>query len=121
MIMTPSLLGKWARARERGTEMPRQQRPNATNRASPLSNPPSRSLPGLIPQVGFTRLAAPSITELGQARVPMQSIVFQKMDARVISAFTRVFDALLPAHDTEAEAASEQHERRGQAWPIFRV
>ena len=59
----------------------------------------SRSLPGLTPQVGFTRLAAPSITELGQARVPMQSIVFQKMDARVISAFTRVLDALLPAHD----------------------
>jgi hypothetical protein len=30
----------------------------------------------------------------------MQSIVFQKMDARVKSAFTRVFDALLPAHDS---------------------
>jgi hypothetical protein len=25
----------------------------------------------------------------------------KKMDARVISAFTRVFDALLPAHDVE--------------------
>jgi hypothetical protein len=29
-------------------------------------------------QVGFTRLAAPSITELGQARVSMQSIVFRE-------------------------------------------
>jgi hypothetical protein len=29
-----------------------------------------------------------------------QSILFRKkMDARVVSAFTRVFDALLPAHD----------------------
>jgi hypothetical protein len=29
-----------------------------------------------------------------------QSIFFRRrMDARVISAFTRVFDALLPAHD----------------------
>jgi hypothetical protein len=29
-----------------------------------------------------------------------QSIIFcKKMDARVISAFTRVFNALLPAHD----------------------
>src|SRR5262245_47668935 len=109
MIMTPSLLGVWALpARERGTEMPDPQPPNATNRPSPLSNPPSWSLPGLTPQVGFTRLAAPSITELGQARVPIQSIVFQKMDARGISAFTRVHspsktggdaleDAVLPA------------------------
>src|SRR5262249_41127264 len=119
MIMTPSLLGVWARARERGTEMPRQQRPNATNRASPLSNPPSRSLPGLIPQVGFTRLAAPSITELGQARVPMQSIVFQKIDARArLRASSTRF---CPRMTVEAEAAAEQHERRGQAWPIFRV
>src|SRR5262249_51256113 len=38
MIMTPSLLGVWARARERGSEMPRPQRVNATNRPSPLSN-----------------------------------------------------------------------------------
>jgi hypothetical protein len=56
-------------------------------------------------QVGFTRLAAPSITEFGQARVPMQPIIFQKMDVRVIG----------------AEAAAEQHERRGKAWPTFRV
>jgi hypothetical protein len=47
------------------------------------------SLPGLTPQVGFTRLAALNIVELGQARVPMQSIILRKkMDARV-----------KPAHD----------------------
>jgi hypothetical protein len=46
-----------------------------------------------------------SFAELGQARVPLQSINLRtnffakRMDARVISAFTRVFDALLPAHD----------------------
>src|SRR5262245_16676513 len=63
------------------------------------------SLPGLTPQVGFTRLAAHNDAQLGQARVAVQSIhlrkafLAKKMDARVISAFTRVFDALLPAHD----------------------
>ncbi len=70
------------------------------------------SLPGLTPQVGFTRLAAVKLTELGQARVPMQSICFRKnplakkMDARVTSAFTRVFDALLPAHDEMEKSKS---------------
>jgi hypothetical protein len=29
----------------------------------------------------------------------MLRLLAKKMDARVISAFTRVFDALLPAHD----------------------
>jgi hypothetical protein len=29
----------------------------------------------------------------------LQNLFAKKMDARVISAFTRVFDALLPAHD----------------------
>jgi hypothetical protein len=29
----------------------------------------------------------------------LQKLLAKKMDARVISAFTRVFDALLPAHD----------------------
>src|SRR6266567_1755714 len=54
------------------------------------------SLPGLTPQVGFTRLAAHNSAQLGQARVAMQSIhlrkdfLRRKMDARVISAFTRV-------------------------------
>src|SRR5215471_11680865 len=63
------------------------------------------SLPGVTPQVGFTRLAARNSAQLGQARVAVQSIhlrkdfLTKKMDARVISAFTRVFDALLPAHD----------------------
>jgi hypothetical protein len=36
------------------------------------------SLPGLTPQVGFTRLAAQRNAELGQARVPVQSIFFAK-------------------------------------------
>jgi len=39
-------------------------------------SPPS--LPGLTPQVGFTRLAARNNAELGQARVPIQSIFFAK-------------------------------------------
>ena len=48
----------------------------------------SSSLPGLTPQVGFTRLAAFNNAELGQARVPMQSIFLRKflakeMDPRV--------------------------------------
>jgi putative ABC transport system substrate-binding protein len=61
----------------------------------------ARSLPGLTPQVGLARLAALDSAELGRARVPVQSIFFRKkMDARVMSAFTRVFDALLPAHDS---------------------
>src|SRR5229473_1227360 len=47
------------------------------------------SLPGLTSQVGLARLAALNNAELGQARVPMQSIPFRKkMDARV-----------KPAHD----------------------
>src|SRR5258707_2654905 len=78
--------------------------------------PTTPSLPGLTPQVGFTRLAALKNAELGQARVPVQSILCaKKMDARVISAFTRVHsasktgvnaleDALLPAHDGESAA-----------------
>jgi hypothetical protein len=50
---------------------------------------PRLSLPGLTPQVGFTRFAALETAELGQARVPMQSILLRKkMDARV-----------KPAHD----------------------
>src|SRR5689334_20187781 len=63
------------------------------------------SLPGLTPQVGFTRLAAYNTAQLGQARVAVQSIhlrktfLAKKMAARGVSAFTRVFDALLPAHD----------------------
>jgi hypothetical protein len=87
----------------------------------------SSSLPGLTPQVGFTRLAAHNDAQLGQARVAVQSILFRKdllakeMDARVISAFTRVFDALLPAHDwldnslklTPVHAIG----RRGMPWP----
>jgi hypothetical protein len=53
---------------------------------------------GLVPQVGFTRLAALNIAQLGQARVAVpstSSLEAQKtwMPA-AISAFTRVFDAL---------------------------
>src|SRR5262249_45058708 len=50
------------------------------------------SLPGLTPQVGYTRLATIKTAELGQARVPMQSIHLRKnffgkkMDARIKSA-----------------------------------
>ncbi len=36
------------------------------------------SLPGLTPQVGLARLAALNNAELGQARVPMQSIILIK-------------------------------------------
>src|SRR5262249_29472058 len=73
------------------------------------------SLPGLTPQVGFTRLAADNSAQLGQARVAVQSIqlrkdfLAKKMDARVISAFTRVFDALLPAHDGQCLGASHSN------------
>src|SRR6185295_6523215 len=45
-----------------------------TARLTGTVSPPS--LPGLTPQVGFTRLAARCNAELGQARVPMQSIFF---------------------------------------------
>jgi hypothetical protein len=34
------------------------------------------SLPGLTPQVGFTRLAVFETAQLGQARVALQSIIF---------------------------------------------
>src|SRR5258705_3326038 len=47
----------------------------------------SPSLPGLTPQVGFTRLAARSNAELGQARVPVQSIFFARRVLR--SGWTR--------------------------------
>jgi hypothetical protein len=36
------------------------------------------SLPGLTPQVGFTRLAAHNTAQLGQARVAVQPILFAK-------------------------------------------
>ena len=60
-----------------------------------MSRPPTSSLPGLTPQVGFTRLAALNNAEVGQARVPVQSILLRKkMDARV-----------KPAHDSSATGA----------------
>src|SRR5260370_8145441 len=80
----------------------------------------SSSLPGLTPQVGFTRLAGLNNAELGQARVLVQSIhLRKKMDARGSSAFTRVrspsktgvnalTDALLPAHDGLASSLHPQ-------------
>jgi DNA helicase-2/ATP-dependent DNA helicase PcrA len=42
------------------------------------ASPPS--LPGLAPQVGSTRVAAPNTSELGQARVPVQSIPSREED-----------------------------------------
>jgi hypothetical protein len=57
------------------------------------------SLPGLTPQVGFTRRAAHNAAQLGQAGVAMQSIDLRKdslakqMDARV-----------KPAHDWFAKS-----------------
>jgi hypothetical protein len=36
----------------------------------------------------------------------MLRLLAKKMDARVISAFTRVFDALLPAHDALHEPSA---------------
>jgi hypothetical protein len=41
---------------------------------------------------------APSLPGLTRQSIALNKILFP-MDARVISAFTRVFDALLPAHD----------------------
>src|SRR6266446_7880009 len=80
----------------------------------------SSSLPGLTPQVGFTRLAALNNAELGQARVLVQSMhLRKKIDARGSSAFTRVHspsktgvnaltDALLPTHDGLASSLHPQ-------------
>src|ERR671925_225743 len=42
------------------------------------------SLPGLTPQVGYTRLAAHKNAQLGQARVAMQSILFARSFAKMI-------------------------------------
>ncbi len=44
------------------------------------STPSPQSLPGLTPQVGSTRLAAPRGSELGQARVPVQSVSSREED-----------------------------------------
>jgi len=48
------------------------------NRDAFISNHKLVSLPGLTPQVGFTRRAAHDDTQLGQARVAVQSIQLQK-------------------------------------------
>jgi hypothetical protein len=37
-----------------------------------------------------------------------EDLLAKEVDARVISAFTRVFDALLPAHDWHANAAASR-------------
>jgi hypothetical protein len=80
-----------------------------------MRRPPTPSLPGLTPQVGQARLAAVNRPELGQARVPMQSILLRKkMDARV-----------KPAHDGPV-AGTVVLARRGfmsllgaaAAWPL---
>jgi hypothetical protein len=52
------------------------------------------SLPGLTPQVGFTRFAAHNDAQLGQARVAVQSIHLRK------SLLAKKTDARVkPAHD----------------------
>jgi hypothetical protein len=38
----------------------------------------------------------------------LKRLLAKKMDARVISAFTRVFDALQPAHDYRSSHASSE-------------
>jgi len=60
------------------------------------------SLPGLTPQVGFTRLAALNNAQLGQARVAVQSTIFRnKMDARVNGVPADCVGGVpRPAHDT---------------------
>src|SRR5215471_9245257 len=79
--------------------MPRQK-PTLSVRTS-IQSPASAvnaksSLPGLTPQVGFTRLAAYNTAQLGQARVAVQSIhlrkafLAKKMDARVKPAHDRL-------------------------------
>jgi hypothetical protein len=47
--------------------------------------------------VGLTHPSLPGLTR--QSIHLHKNLLQGKMDARVISAFTRVFDALLPAHD----------------------
>src|SRR5262249_26287674 len=104
-----------ARAQARGGTLavilrPCHQQAHAVTQSPAIAD---SSLPGLTPQVGYTRLAAIKTAELGQARVPMQSIHFRKkflakkMDARVVSAFTRVFRRAMPAHDGVARFESE--------------
>src|SRR6266496_5806553 len=57
------------------------------------------SLPGLTPQVGFTRLAAHNTEQLGQARVAVQSIHLRK------TCLTKKMDARVkPAHDWQRYA-----------------
>src|SRR5262245_21950001 len=107
----------WSKASARSAKRPRRAGSRSTkrSRASRVRRERKKSsLPGLTPQVGFTRLAAHKDTQLGQARVAVQSIqlcknsLTKEMDARVISAFTRVFDALLPAHDPLKERRSRE-------------
>src|SRR6266852_4943449 len=68
--------------------------PRRSNRSRRAEYSPA-SLPGLTPQVGFIRLAALVGADLGQARGPVQSIIFvrillaKKMDARVEPAHDR--------------------------------
>jgi len=62
------------------------------------TSPPS--LPGLTPQVGSTRLAAPNSSELGQARVPAQSIASREEE----DGSPGLAPSARPGDDTEMEA-----------------
>ncbi len=63
---------KWLVSRNE-TQQQRQPRDVGSRKGSTQPTAPP-SLPGLTPQVGLARLAALNDAELGQARVPMQSI-----------------------------------------------
>jgi hypothetical protein len=54
------------------------QRSDAGDGGSIRAAAAQSSLPGLTPQVGFTRLAAHYTAQLGRARVAVQSILFAK-------------------------------------------
>src|SRR6476620_8348022 len=63
----------------------------------PATRSPRRERRG-VPLAGTTPLA--SLPGLTRQSIHLRKNLFaKKMDARVISEFTRVFDALLPAHD----------------------
>src|SRR5262249_25977308 len=74
------------------------------------------SLPGLTPQVGLARLAALQYCGTRASPSSVQSIGLNEalfsMDARIKSAFTRVFRRAMPAHDeSRTTAISPAHIR----------
>src|SRR5438552_10185812 len=69
--------------KQRGKRATAQTRYNGTHATKGPWHPPILVIAGLDPAIHPLR----------------KNLLAKKMDARVISAFTRVFDALLPAHD----------------------